>query len=46
MKEGESLTCEVSFSINGEGRGTARLRITHQGLSFAPDEKPSVPKQD
>jgi hypothetical protein len=44
MKEGESLTCEVSFSMNGEDRGTAKLKITHQGLSFAPDEKPSEPK--
>ena len=46
MKEGESLTCEVSFSMNGEDRGTAKLRITHKGLSFAPDEKPGDSKQD
>jgi len=46
MKEGESLTCEISFSANGEERGKARLKITHQGLSFAPDEKPGEPKQD
>jgi hypothetical protein len=46
MKEGESLTCEVSFSMNGAERGTAKLKITHQGLSFAPDEKPGRPEQD
>lgn len=46
MKEGESLTCEVSFSMNGEQRGTAKLRITHQGLSFAPDEKSGAEKQN
>jgi hypothetical protein len=46
MKEGETLTCEVWFSINGQERGKAKLKITHQGLSFAPDEKPGEPDRD
>ena len=39
MKEGESLTCEVIFLVNGKERGRALLRADHKGLAFAPEAR-------
>ncbi len=42
MKEGESLTCEMLFLINGEERGRATIRVNSRGLDFLPDRKNSA----
>jgi hypothetical protein len=39
MKEGESLTCEVVFLVNGKERGKALIRADHKGLAFAPEAR-------
>lgn len=44
MREGESLTCEVVFLVNGKERGKARIRADHKGLAFAPEAKTETKK--
>ena len=44
MREGESLTCEVVFLVNGKERGKARIRADHKGLAFAPEAKTETRK--
>ena len=39
MREGESLTCEVVFLINGKEHSKTRIRADHKGLTFAADAK-------
>ena len=39
MNEGETLTCEIQFMVNGEKLGTTRIRMDHKGIAFAPEVK-------
>lgn len=39
MQEGESLVCEVIFSIAENERGRTKIRISKKGLDFATKEK-------
>jgi hypothetical protein len=34
MKEGETLTCEMLFFINGKERGRTRIKVNKNGLDF------------
>jgi len=45
MKEGENVICDLLFLLNGRERGKTRIRIDHQGLAFAPEEKADAQKQ-
>lgn len=44
MKEGESLTCEVVFLVNGRERGRAWIRADHKGLAFTREPKAETGK--
>ena len=44
MRQGESLTCEVVFVVNGKERGRARIRADYKGLTFAPEAKAETRK--
>jgi hypothetical protein len=39
MKEGESLTCEMLFYINGQERGRTKIKVSKNGLDFAAEKK-------
>ncbi|HYP26327.1 MAG TPA: hypothetical protein VE262_06385 [Blastocatellia bacterium] len=39
MAEGDSLTCEMLFYINGQEQGRTRIRVDKNGLDFAAEKK-------
>lgn len=41
MKEGETLTCEMLFFINGQERGRTKITVNKNGLDFAAENKPA-----
>ena len=34
MKEGETMTCEMLFFVNGQERGRTKIKINKNGLDF------------
>jgi len=45
MLEGESLVCEVIFSIQEQERGKAKINVSKKGLYFAAEDKPTEAKK-
>ena len=38
MQEGESLVCEITFHLNDQERGAAKIRVSKKGSDFAAAE--------